>query len=116
MKKNFISQKEEKVVLKEKSRSTIVDMEKITHLTCDGYLTTIHAIDRENVTVSKLLKHFEMELIEYGFIRANHNTIVNISKIDTFQEGKKRRILLIKTVEIKISRRKMYIFKTIFEN
>ena len=61
--------------------------------------------------VAKLLKSFEMELAEYGFIRANHNTIVNPVHIIEMSEPPLRKLLLKNEFEVIISRRKMYLFR-----
>ncbi len=111
MEKDFSCQKDKKLVLKEKGRTHLVEIDNITHITCEGYITKIHTIKNEDIIISKLLKYFEIELAEKGFIRANHNTIVNLSKINSIQFGKKRRVTLNNGIEVNISRRKMYNFR-----
>ncbi|MBN2682293.1 MAG: LytTR family transcriptional regulator DNA-binding domain-containing protein [Bacteroidales bacterium] len=115
MKKDFSCQKNKKLVLKEKGKTHFVDLDIITHLSCEGYITKIHSIDNEEIIVSKLLKHFEIELAEQGFIRANHNTIINMSKIDSIQTSRKRTVKLINGMEINISRRKLCNFKSVLD-
>lgn len=75
---SFKSQNEMKVFLKEKGELNIVEMSKISHISCEGYLSTVFTIDNRDFKVAKLLKHFELDLSQYGFVRVNHNTIVNL--------------------------------------
>jgi len=82
-------------------------------LQCDGYVTTIHLIDKESICISKLLKLFEIELFDFGFLRANHNTIVNPLHIREISSTLKERIIQINKSEIKISRRRAYLFKNL---
>ena len=116
MKKGFSLQRDKKVVAKDKNVSRLVDIEKITHLTCESYITTVHIINNEDITVSRLLKYFEIELAEYGFLRANRNTIVNAKNVSGFRNGSEGYIVLVNGEKIKISRRKMHVFKSYFSN
>lgn len=68
-------------------------MEVITHLVCDGYITTIHLYNKKPIVISKILKHFESELNEFGFIRANNNTIVNLKYLEKIDLSSKQRVL-----------------------
>jgi DNA-binding LytR/AlgR family response regulator len=111
MVKDFGSQRDKKLVLKEKGKTHLVELDNITHITCEGSITKIHTIKNEDIIISKLLKYFEIELAEYGFIRVNHNTIINMSKIVSIQSGKKRSVTLGNGIEVNISRRKMYNFR-----
>ncbi len=117
MNKDHACQRDKTVIVKEKGEIHQVEMEKITHITCEGYLSSIHLINREEpIKVSKLLKLFETELLEFGFLRANNNTIVNIKNIASFKNRDKHTITLRSNKQIKISRRKLYLFKAIFKH
>ncbi|MDY0143477.1 MAG: LytTR family DNA-binding domain-containing protein [Bacteroidales bacterium] len=116
MEKDFSYQKDKKLVLKEKGRTYLVEIDNITHITCEGSITKIHTIKNEVIIISKLLKIFEIELADKGFIRANHNTIVNLSKIDSIRSGKKRLVTLNNGIEVNISRRKMCNFRNNINN
>ncbi len=113
---DYSYQRNKKLVLKEKNTIKQISLDRITHLTCDGYLTSVYTIDNKTITVSKLLKNFEIELIPYGFIRANHNALVNVNNIIEIQKGNKRYVVLSNKKEIKVSRRKLCLFKEIFNN
>lgn len=114
--KDYSCQRDKKLVLKEKNTIKQISMDKITHLICDGYLTSVYTIDNKTITVSKLLKCFEIELSQYGFIRVNHNALVNVNNIIEFQKGNKRCLILSNKKEVKVSRRKLCLFKEVFNN
>ena len=103
-----IVQQNKKIALKEHQCVTYVEVETITHISCEGYLSTIYTIDNKTTTVSKLLKHFEIELSNLGFIRINRATIVNSKYIAMLRRGNRRKITLVNGVEVAISRRKLY--------
>jgi two-component system LytT family response regulator len=111
MKTNFDCQKGRKVVIEQKSKTQFVEMDKITHLKCNGYLTTLYTINSDVITVSKLLKKFEEELNEFGFVRANRSTLVNLNQVKIYVSGSIRTVELLNKVKIKISRRKVFLFK-----
>ena len=113
MNKDYVCQRNKTVIVKQRGETHQLEMEKITHITCDGYLSSIHLIDKEeSIKVSKLLKLFEEELIEYDFIRVNNNTLVNIKNIASVKNKEKQIIINSTNQQIKISRRKLHLFKS----
>jgi len=106
----FSKQANKKLAIVEKRKTRLIDIGTITYLTCDGYVTTIHLLNQETISVSKLLKHFENELEEYGFLRANHNTIVNPKNMTGILSNNGETIVQINNLEIKVSRRKKFLF------
>jgi len=112
---DWSNQNYSRLPVREKSKISFIDISEILYLQCDGYLTTIYLVNKENISISKLLKHFEEELWQYGFRRANHNTLVNTQHIDAIKTSNKQWIIHIKDVEMKISRRKFYLFRTLLE-
>jgi len=104
----------EKIALKEKGQITCVAINDITHISCTGYLSTVHTVNNKMITVSKLLKDFDEELSKSGFIRVNYNTLINSKHIETVKRGEKRKITLVNKVEVGVSRRRMYIIRNLF--
>jgi DNA-binding LytR/AlgR family response regulator len=100
-----------KLPIKEKSKISFIDINEILYLQCDGYITTLYFVNKQSIGVAKLLKQFEEELGKYGFLRANHHTLINIRYINTLKMCNQERVIHIGDVEIKISRRKFYLFK-----
>ncbi len=115
MTKDFSLQKNNKIVLKTKGILNFIEMDKITHITCEGSLTTVYTINNSDFVISKILKHFERELLNFAFLRANNNTIVNMMHVKEIQSSPKRSMLLTNNIEVKISRRKLYLFNEFLE-
>jgi len=108
---DFSKQIGKKIAVCEKTRTTLIGIDTITHLICDCYVTTLYHTDQEPISSSKLLKHFEVELNEFGFLRVNNNTIINPNHISGIEFSCQRKILHINHSEIKVSRRRAYLFK-----
>jgi two-component system LytT family response regulator len=108
---DFSIQRGKKLAIIDKNRTRLIDIVAITHIQCDGYVTTIHLIDNESISVSKLLKLFEIELAEYGFLRVNHHTVVNPFHIQEITSSFGEKKIRINTNTIIVSRRKAYLFK-----
>ena len=113
---DFSKQIGKKLAIVEKRKTRLIDIVTITYLECDGYITTIYLINHEKIDVSKLLKQFENELTEYGFIRANHKSIVNPRFITGILATNCGKIIQINNSEIKVSRRKAFLFKIYTRN
>ncbi len=111
MYKDFRFQRDNKIIVKEKGKSTLIKTDQITHITCIGSLSKVHTINNKSYSITKLLKQFDSELSNFGFMRANHNTIVNMMHVNEIYGFQKRKLLLTNNIEIKISRRKMYLFR-----
>lgn len=103
----FISQKEQKIIVRAKSVSHILNMTEVTHLICDCYLTTLYSKSGGSVMVAKLLKEFDDELRDYGFIRVNRNAMVNVLHVVSIANGRRRLVTLSNNATIEISRRGM---------
>jgi len=115
MKFDYSKQSNYKLPVKEKSKISFIEISEILYLQCDGYLTTIYKIDMSRIDVAKLLKDFEDELSKHGFLRANHCTLINTRHIHTLKICKQQKVIYIKDVEIKISRRRFYLFKELLK-
>jgi len=98
--------RKDKITVKTQGKISMIVISDITHITCDGYLSTIHTISENRINVSKLLKEFEKELAECSFIRVNHCTLVNFNHITAIKLDKNRTLSLTDNTNIIISRRK----------
>lgn len=105
--KKFLEQNGRKILLKNQGNIFQVDMKDITVITCEGYLSTIHfQSEIKPISVSKLLKVFEVELEPFGFFRANRNTLVNLLNVSLFQGACKKIITLTDNQKVCVSFRK----------
>jgi DNA-binding LytR/AlgR family response regulator len=100
-----------KIMISEKSKRIHVNMEDITHITCDGYVSTVHLVDETKYSEARLLKHFEEELADYGFLRTSHNILVNSKYLLKEQTIKGRLHLSVHGIEIVVSKRKASVFR-----
>jgi len=99
-----------KVVISEKLQDSYVNMEDITHITCDKYVITTHLVNGQKVqSTVHLLKHFENELREYGFLRANNKTVVNIKHLSTFQIVDGKKYIRVHNIDIPVTKRKSWL-------
>ena len=111
MELEYSQQNDHKIRIKEKSQISFINVSEILYLQCEGYLTTIYLVDKTSIDVAKLLKQFENELAKFGFWRVNHHTLINMRHIINLKICKQRKIIYIKDIEIKISRRKFHLLK-----
>ena len=111
MKNDFIIQKGKKLTIKQRNNFQLCEIDKITFIKCEGYISIINLINSENITVSKLLKQFEQELLEYGFERVNRSTLVNLAHIIKYTGGCNREIELTTGEMITVSRRNVFKLK-----
>ncbi|HED05357.1 MAG TPA: LytTR family transcriptional regulator [Ignavibacteria bacterium] len=111
MKTNYNHQKGQKLIVNEKARFHQIDIERISHISCDGYLSIIYILDeKENISVSHLLKDFEGDLSDMGFFRVNRNTLINLSHVDSYQNNGKPIVKMLNNKEFIISRRRLSAF------
>ena len=104
MKKDYSNQFEKTIIIKEKGKFEQINISEIYKITCESYISTIVTKD-EYLNVSKILKKIEEELKEFGFFRANRNTLVNIRHIKKYKNNEKALITLSNKDEIIISKR-----------
>jgi DNA-binding LytR/AlgR family response regulator len=66
----------------EEHKVTRVILINILYMECDSYLTTVHLTNGKEVVSSYHLKKYEQKVAGTGFIRINHNILVNSVHID----------------------------------
>lgn len=111
MKHDYNNQLNIRLRISEKNKSSWIEIENISYLICEGYLTRVHLICSKTFTCSMLLKQFEEILAEFGFIRANRNTLVNYRHVNCLIFKKGKRSIFVNNFEIKVSRRRAFLFK-----
>jgi DNA-binding LytR/AlgR family response regulator len=105
--------KQKRLIIKECGKTHSLRLELITHISYSDFLCTVHLENRNNIHVSMPLKQFEKELADVGFVRINHQTIINFNRVDHIRLEKERMLVLDETLKFKVSRRKMYRMKEI---
>ena len=96
-----------KIPIRKKSGGFYVNMEEITFITCDGYVIKIQLVNKEIYCLTSSLKWFEHDLKEYGFFRANRNTLINTMYIVDFQLTHKERSVNLNGINVQISRNRV---------
>ncbi|MCR4859272.1 MAG: LytTR family transcriptional regulator [Bacteroidales bacterium] len=80
----------------------------ILYIQCDGNVSQLFLTDGTEMTCVRLLKLFEQDLAGAGFIRINHNILVNLSEIVEihYVNARKRQVVLGGGVVLDVSYRK----------
>lgn len=111
---DFSKQKQNKLAIKEKTQTNIMGYDEITYLECTGNLVFVfHTKSRTPYCYSKSLIEIECELEGYGFLRINHNKVVNMQHVLNLN-SKKHEIRLVNEVTLTVSRRKWQKIKEFF--
>jgi len=101
------SKEQRYILIKNKGVIKKINIEDISHITCSGYLSTIHLLnDNKNYSHCKLLKEYEVELMGKGFYRINRNTLININYIFEINFINKPILELINKLKFRVSKRR----------
>jgi two-component system LytT family response regulator len=68
----------DKIIISQLQGFTIFDVDDVLRLTADDNYTTIFLKDKNKITASKTLKHFEEILPQDNFVRIHRSEIINI--------------------------------------
>lgn len=81
---------------------------EILYLRCEGNITHLFLLDGAELVCVRLLKLFEEDLLDAGFIRINHNFLVNLGEIIEIRyiNARKRQVVLTGGVVLDVSYRK----------
>jgi len=105
---DYSAQKDKTILITQKTRISNVRIENINFIKCHGEVSTICFVDKRNpIVVSRLLKKFEIELKQYGFIRSTHNILINIYQIHELKNSGCREIIMKNDEIVKVSVRKL---------
>jgi DNA-binding LytR/AlgR family response regulator len=90
------------------NRKSIINIVDIIYMESDGNLIIIHLKDGTTEYDIKPLHEFEAELLECGFFRIHHHTLVNGRYITGTDAGE--RVVKLQKKKLKISRRRAKLF------
>lgn len=81
---------------------------EILYLHCEGNVTHLHMKDGSEISCVRLLKFFEEDLAGSGFLRINHNAVINFGEVQEIRcvNTRKRQVVLTGDVVLEISYRK----------
>lgn len=91
-----------------KELGNLLDVFYLEQVACDVF---IYGKLGNHILHKISLDGLDSELVHQGFIMANNKTLVNTQNIECFYLGNNRSILLNNGTQIKISRRKLHLFK-----
>ena len=81
---------------------------EILYVQCDGNVSHLFLLDGTELVCVRLLKLFDEELSGAGFIRINHNILVNLAEVIEIRyvSARKRQVVLQGGVVLDVSYRK----------
>ncbi len=92
----------EKIQLKKRGESEIVNVQDILRVEADGNYSILH-IGKDTKRASKQIGYFEEQLSGMNFIRIHNSHIVNKNHIKSFTSGKKMILHLSDGTELPVS-------------
>lgn len=79
---------------------------EIIRLEAEDNYTHIHLVDRERITASRTIKHYQDMLAHYDFYRAHKKHIINMNQIHKFVRGDGGYVVMVDGSQIEVSRRR----------
>lgn len=89
---------------------TLVEINEIIRIEADSNYSVFHLANRENITVSRVLKEYEEILPENQFVRIHKSSIVNLNYLKEYSFKNGLEVLLNNGEKIPVSRRRASIF------
>ncbi len=102
--------KNKKLAIKESKSINYIDIEEIAHLKADGNYTNIVLKSGRSLVSSKVLKHYDALLSDYGFLRVHRSNMINLNFVKEFRHRYGGSIVLENDDEISIAPDKKKIF------
>ena len=89
---------------------TLIGIDEIIHIEADSNYSIFHLDNREQITVSRVLKDYEGILPEDQFVRIHKSSIVNLNYLKEYNSKNGLEVLLKNGEKIAVSRRRASIF------
>lgn len=103
---DFSKQKGKKLPIKEKTQTSLLNYDEILYLECTGHLVFVyHTLNNMPVFYTNSLVSIEEVLANYGFLRINHDIVVNMYHVYLLN-SRKHEIYLRNDKILSVSRRK----------
>jgi len=96
----------EKLAVPTTSEVLFIPIKEILYLESDSNYTIIHLLNKNTITSSKNIGHYEQQLEFPQFMRIHNSYIVNISRITKLTRGKNATVLLETGKELEVSQRR----------
>jgi two-component system LytT family response regulator len=89
---------------------TIIEINEIIRIEADSNYSVFHLANRDNITVSRVLKEYEEILPENQFVRIHKSSIVNLNYLKEYSFKNGLEVLLKNGEKLPVSRRRASIF------
>jgi len=107
--------KSHRLVLKTMEQVHVVNIEDIVRVEADGNYTSFFMLDGRRIMVSKAVKEYEEQLLEYGFHRIHKSFLVNINKMSYFDKADGGFLVMIDGARVPVASRKKDMLMELFE-
>jgi two-component system LytT family response regulator len=107
--------KSHRLVLKTADQVHVVNIEDIVHVEADSNYSTFFMHDGRKIIVSKAMKEFEEQLLEYGFHRIHKSHLVNIHKMSYLDKADGGFLVMIDGARVPVASRKKDMLMELFE-
>lgn len=85
---------------------SLINIDDIIHIEADSNYSIFHLANKENITVSKVLKEYEEILPEQQFVRIHKSSIVNLNYLKEYNSRNGMEVILKNGEKIAVSRRR----------
>jgi two-component system LytT family response regulator len=85
---------------------TMVNLDEIISIEADSNYSIFHLVDKETITVSKILKEYEEILPDNQFIRIHKSSIINLNYLKEYNSKNGLEVILSDGRKIAVSRRR----------
>jgi two-component system LytT family response regulator len=102
----FRSGKIEKLAVPSFEGIDFFNTDDIIYCQADGNYTTLFLKNKQSKLISRNLKDFESLLVESGFCRVHHSSLINMKHIQKYVKGEGGYVILTDNHHVDISRRK----------
>lgn len=89
---------------------TLIDVDEIIRIEADSNYSVFHFNQRDQITVSRVLKEFEEILPDDQFVRVHKSSIVNLNYLKAYHSKNGLELILKNGEKIAVSRRRASIF------
>jgi len=105
-----------KFLIHSKEGNISVFINEISHIVQEKDYTTIYTMSNGVFHDNRQMLKIEKELTGCDFLQANFKTLINTGNISCIYFGNNRSIILTNNTQIKISRRRLHLFKALVKN
>jgi len=88
---NYLPQK---IKIQNRSGFDLVELDSILYCHSEANYTRIYFKDKKNIITSKTLKHYQLILEKYWFLRIHKSIIINTKEVESYKHGKGGQVIM----------------------